>query len=323
MKRTHPSPHNGNTCAQPASRKTGASRNPYSSGNTDQSPGMPSVPTPLPSLQDLQVSAGRIRYFADLDLGELVNVPTKREDVVALSVRMDAAFGSLMDSAVSYVAEDPKTISCEMLKAVVRELALGFIGRYGALAFYSSAVVEALWSAQQRELRSGPAFMKEVGQRLAVFVEAQSGHSPQMNIDIAFTFNKHNFLSELEQLSRDLDHSSADESKTDLFLSFVRTGRYEMLGRNLRLLEEFFACEEINPHLHAKNGCAAERLSRYGARGLSSDEGESITPDWFFYTWIGWITNKSPHTVRRLIQTAGVRFRSQIAGYEKSARRNP
>jgi len=95
-------------------------------------------------------------------------------------------------------------------------------------------------------------------------------------------------------------------------LELVETGNYELLEMNLEFLEQFLRCKSDNLYLRAKNEVVADRLARYGARGLTIEDGASMTPDWFFYTWTGWITNKSPHTVRREIQTAEAKFKAEI-----------
>jgi hypothetical protein len=277
--------------------------------------GKPTTPDYLAQISDLRVSADKIRCFAELDLGELVNLPSARADLVALSIRMSAAFMSLLQSTLQLIAEDHEDISRMTLETVSRELALNFIERYGTLAFFSSDVITLLWSAQRLESAKGLKFLRQVGQSLAVFVAGPK------SVDIAFTLGKRQFLAEIEQLSRDLGEVSSNDSKAEQLIRFVRTGKYSMLRQNLRQLEQFLGCDEINPHLRARNQVVAERLAQYGARGLTIERGESITPDWFFYTWVAWIVNKSPKTVRRLIQTAETRLKSQISGYEKSYKR--
>jgi hypothetical protein len=320
--KAHSTPPNGNRRSWQRSTNDLGPASPVGLSDADASSSeYPRTPDYLAQISDLRVSAERIRHFAELDLGELVDLPSRREDLVALSIRMDAAFTSLLDSTVQLIDKDYEDISREALEAIAQELALDFIEQYGTLAFYSSDVKWALWSAQRLKSAAGPKFLRQVGQRLAVFVAAQNDSQPQKSVGIAFTLGKPQFLAELKQLSRDLGTSQSDHPKADQLLELVRTGSYERLKQNLRLLEEFLRCDKTNLYLHAKNETAAERLAQYGARGLTSEKGEPITPDWFFYTWVAWWVNKKPGTVRRLIQTAEARVRSKIAGYEKTYKR--
>jgi hypothetical protein len=180
-------------------------------------------------------------------------------------------------------------------------------------------VLRVLWSAQQLKSAKGPDFLGQVGNKLRSFVVSQKGQSPQRGVDIAFTLGKRQFLAELEQVSRELGSSWDGDSRADqLFLELIKSGRYKMLRLNLKWLEQFFGCPRINPYLHASNAVSAECLAQHGARGLTSKNGNSITPDWFFYTWVGWMVNKKPSTVRRLIQSAETKFRARVASYEKT-----
>jgi hypothetical protein len=266
----------------------------------------------LARASDLRVSADRIRYFTGLDLGELVSLPAEREDLFALSIRMEDNFTGLVDSALQLISKDHEEIAPETLEALCQDLALGFIERYGTLALCSSSVLRVLWSAQRLKSEKRPTFLRQVGRSLAIFVAAQKGRSPQRSVDIAFTLGKPQFLAELEQLSYELGASGSNDLKGDQLLRFVRTGKYEMLRQNLTWLEQFLRCDATK---------AADGLAQYGARGLTCERVQSVTPDWFFYTWVAWMVNKTPKTVRRLIQTAETKFRGQISSYEKTHKR--
>jgi hypothetical protein len=264
----------------------------------------------------VRIPAHKIQQFSEIDLGKLGDLPSSPDDLIALSMRMEESFNSVCMGADGLIAHDD--ISRSALDAIIRDLALGFIERNGALAFYSTSVLKVIHSAQRLQCESAQflrqvKFLQQVGQRLAVFVRSQKNGATQTTIDITYALNKPHFVSELQQLSREMGTSEPrpGESKAEQFLRLVESesSRYEMLGRNLLLLEQFFGCQEINPHLKAKNAIAAERLAHHGAKGLRSEEGQSITPDWFFYTWIAWRANKSPKTVRKLIQTSKRKLR--------------
>jgi hypothetical protein len=245
-------------------------------------------------------------------LGKLDYLPSGRQDLVALSIRIEAAFTSLLNLVLAVIAADHEDIPRKTLAALASSLALDFIERYGALALLSGSILEVLWEAQRPKSENGPKRLREVGQRLAIFAMAGKDASTKKTIGIAFTLCKRPFLTELQQLSRELGASDPDKPRADQMLALVETGKYEMLRMNLSYLEQFLRCQQVNPHLQAKNEVAAEQIARYGARQLTSEDENSMTPDWFFYTWIGWVTNKSPRTVRREIQTAETRFKDEI-----------
>jgi len=263
-------------------------------------------------ISDLLVPAEKIRHFAEIDLGKLANLPSRRQDLVALSIRIEAAFTSLWNLVLAVIAEDHEDIPLKTLDAVASSLALDFIERYGALAMLSGSILKVLWEAQRPKSENGPKRLREVGQRLAIFAMAGKGINTRQTIGIAFTLCKRSFLTELQQLSRELGASDSDTHRADQMLALVGTEKYPMLRMNLSYLEQFLRCQQVNPYLRAKNEVASERLARYGARGLTIQDGPSMTPDWFFYTWIGWATNKSPRTVRKELQTAETRFKNEI-----------
>lgn len=93
---------------------------------------------------DLLVTAENIQYFSEIDLGQLNDFPSARTDLVALSIRIDAAFRSLCELVREAIAQDYKAPPDAMLKVVISDLALNFIERYGALAFLSTGIVEIL-----------------------------------------------------------------------------------------------------------------------------------------------------------------------------------
>ena len=263
-------------------------------------------------ISDLLVRAERIRHFAEIDLG-LDELPSRREDLVALSIRMDAAFRSLCDAVCKSIAEEHQEIPRDSLETILSDLALNFIERYGVLAFFSTCILEILWQAQRPKCGKGPKRLRQVGQKLAIFSLAAKGRRPRKNIDISFKLNKRNFVAELEQLSRQLGRSESDEPWADQLLGLVRMGEYQMLKLNLTLLEQFLQSQETNPDLNAKNAASADRLAQYGiGKELGEKREPSLTPDWFFYTWIAWTTNKTRKTVRREVQTAETRLKRMI-----------
>jgi hypothetical protein len=259
---------------------------------------------------DLSVPADRIRYFANIDLGTLDQLPTRREDLIAISIRMEASFDILCDSVLELIAQDFDEIRHEPLEKVTTELALAFIERYGLLALMSSDLLRVLWAAQRPDSKHGPSRLREVGERLATFALANKGTDTAKTIDISFTLFKPHFLAELQQLSHELGALAPDKARADQMLDLVESGRYQMLKMNLRWLEQFLRSQGLNPYLKAKNAISADMLAEYGiGKKLGEKRQPSITPDWFFYTWMAWITNKTPKTVRREIQTAKAKLR--------------
>ena len=259
---------------------------------------------------DLSVPAERIRYFADIDLGTLDHLPSRRDDLIAISIRMEAAFGALCKSVLELIAQDFEEIPTESLEKVTTELALAFIERYGLLAFMSPDLLRVLWAAQRPDSRHGPKRLREVGKRLAIFALANKGTSTVKTVDIAFTLFKPHFLAELQELSCELGALAPDRPRADQMLDLVESGKYEMLRMNLRWLEQFLHSQELNPYLKGKNALSADMLAEYGiGKELGEKRQPSMTPDWFFYTWMAWITNKTPRTVRREIQTAKARLK--------------
>src|SRR4051794_13674227 len=142
---------------------------------------------PIP---DLSVPAERIRYFAEVDLGTLDDLPTARHDLIALSIRMGATFDALCASVLELIAQDFEEIPRGVLEAVTTELALDFIERYGLLALFSSNLLRVLWAAQRPVSKHGPKRLREVGERLAIFAMANKGTSTRKTIDIGFTLFK-------------------------------------------------------------------------------------------------------------------------------------
>lgn len=264
-------------------------------------------------LGDLSVPAERIRYFSDIDLGTLDHLPTGRDDLIAISIRMEAAFGALCNSVLELIAQDFDEIRTESLEKITTELALAFIERYGLLALMSPNLIRVLWAAQRPDSKHGPKRLREVGERLAIFALANKGTRPVKTVDIGFTLFKPHFLTELQQLSRELGALAPDRPRADQMLDLVESGRYQMLKMNLRWLEQFLRYQELNPYLKAKNAMSAEMLAEYGiGKELGEKRQLSMTPDWFFYTWMAWITNKTPRTVRREIQTAKTKLKRML-----------
>ena len=58
--------------------------------------------------RELLPSAENIQHLSEIDLGQLNNLPTARADLVALSIRMDAAFRSLCELVREAIAQDYK-----------------------------------------------------------------------------------------------------------------------------------------------------------------------------------------------------------------------
>jgi hypothetical protein len=262
---------------------------------------------------DLVVPAGKICHFAELDLGKLDYLPAGRQDFTALSIRIEAAFLTDWKSVLALVAEDHQDISQKVLGAVASKLALDFIERYGALGLLSASVIEVLWEAQRPKSENGLKRLQEVGERLAIFAKAQRGPRPMKTIGISFKLAKPDFISEIERLSRDLGDSPSIEPWADQLLGFVKMGEYTMLKLNLTWLEHFLRCQQMNPDLNGKNAMCADLLAEYGiGRVLREKREPLITPEWFFYTWIAWITNKKRSTVRREIKTAETTFKTEI-----------
>lgn len=265
------------------------------------------------SKPDLLVTAENIQYFSEIDLGQLNDLPTARADLVALSIRMDAAFRSLCELVHEAIAKDYKAPPRAMLKVVISDLALNFIERYGALAFLSTGIVEILWNTQRPNWGEGPRLLSKVGQKLVIFSMSGRALRPRKTIDISFKLCKPTFLAELDRLSRELGRSESAEPWADQLLGLVRMGGYPMLKLNLTLLEQFLRSPVKNAVLHAKNAASADLLAEYGiGKELGEKRKPCMTPDWFFYTWIAWTTNKTRSTVRREIQTAETKLKTQI-----------
>jgi hypothetical protein len=264
-------------------------------------------------VEDLIVPAEKILHFMKIDLGTLDCLPDEEQDLTALSIRMNAAFTILCNSVLELIAQDHEDIPRRVLQSVTTELALDFIERYGLLAFFSANLLTCLWPAQRPKSEGGSKCLREVGARLAIFAMAAQGVRTRKTIDIGFILFKRQFLAELQRLSSDLGALAPDQPRADQMLELVRTGQYERLGSNLRLLEEFLRSPHPNARLRAKNAISADQLAEYGiGKELREKRQTSMTPDWFFYTWIGWSTNKSPRTVRREIQTSETRFRRNL-----------
>jgi hypothetical protein len=264
-------------------------------------------------IPDLVVPAEKIRQFAEIDLGALDHLPSGRQDFTALSIRIEAAFRTDWKAVLALIAENHDDIPPKALDALAGKVALEFIERYGALGLLSPTVLEVLWEAQRPESENGLKRLHEVGERLAIFAKAQRGPRPMKTIGISFKLAKPDFISEIERLSRDLGNSVSNESWADQLLGFVKMGEYPMLKFNLAWLEEFLRCQQTNPDLNGKNAMSAELLAEYGIGKVLGEKREpSMTPEWFFYTWIAWITNKRRSTVRREIKTAETTFKTEI-----------
>jgi hypothetical protein len=262
---------------------------------------------------DVLVPGEKIQYFSELDLGQLNDFPTDRADLVALSIRMDAAFRSLCDLVREVIARYHKAPPQSMLKAVISDLTLNFIERYGALAFLSTGIVEVLWNAQRPNWSKEPRLLSKVSQKLVIFSMSGRALRPRKTVDISFKLCKPAFLSELDRLSRELGRSESAEPWADQLLGLVRMGGYPMLKLNLTLLEQFLRPLEANTGLRAKNSASADLLAEYGiGKELGEKRKPCMTPDWFFYTWIAWSTNKTRSTVRREIQTGETKLKKQI-----------
>jgi hypothetical protein len=265
------------------------------------------------SKPDLLVTAENIQYFSEIDLGQLNDFPSARRDLVALSIRIDAAFRSLCELVREAIAQDYKAPPDAMLKVVISDLALNFIERYGALAFLSTGIVEILWNTQRPNWGQGLRLLSKVGQKLVIFSMSGRALRPRKTIDISFKLCKPAFLAELDRLSRELGRSESAEPWADQLLGLVRMGGYPMLKLNLTLLEQFLRSPVKNAVLHAKNAASADLLAEYGiGKELGEKREPCMTPDWFFYTWIAWTTNKTRSTIRREIQTAETKLKTQI-----------
>jgi hypothetical protein len=263
---------------------------------------------------DLVIPAANIQSFAKMDLSKLSGLPGDLADLFALSVRLEAVFLSVLDPFLQLIAKDHEKIPREVFDEWSADLALDFIERYGVLALFSPTILRALWEAQRPTSAKGPERLRQVGQRLAIFALANKGRTPKIAIDISFKVYKPLFLRELERLSRELGNSSPDNPWADQMLHFVRAGEYPMLKFNLTLLERFLRSQETDPDPDAKNTTAVNLLAAYGrGRVLGEHVKPSMTPDWFFYTWIAWTTNKRASTVRREIQTAEAKLKRKIA----------
>jgi hypothetical protein len=106
-------------------------------------------------ISDLVVPAEKIRHFAGIDLGTLEHLPGERQDLIALSIRIEAAFRTDWKSVLALIAEDHEDIPRKVTDAVASSLALDFIERYGVLAFFSASVLEVLWEAQRPKSENG------------------------------------------------------------------------------------------------------------------------------------------------------------------------
>ena len=216
------------------------------------------------SKPDLLVTAENIQYFSEIDLGQLNDFPSARTDLVALSIRIDAAFRSLCELVREAIAQDYKAPPDAMLKVVISDLALNFIERYGALAFLSTGIVEILWNTQRPNWGQGLRLLSKVGQKLVIFSMSGRALRPRKTIDISFKLCKPAFLAELDRLSRELGRSESAEPWADQLLGLVRMGGYPMLKLNLTLLEQFLRSPVKNAVLHAKNAASADLLAEYG-----------------------------------------------------------
>jgi hypothetical protein len=270
-------------------------------------------------ITDLIVPGETIRHFLEIDLGALDSLPSGSRDLIALSLRVGRAFDTLCCRVFDFVAQEHE-IPPRAREAVATELALDFIERYGALAFFSTNLIRVLWTEQRLPVAHGAKRLQEVGKRLAIFARAQKGDKPSKSIDIGFALFKPDFLEELQELSRELGDSTSDKPRAEQMLDLVGTGKYLMLERNLSWLEQFLRSQDINPYLNeqcatsdAKNALSADLLAEYGiGRSLGEEREYSITPEWFFYTWMAWVNNKTPKTVSREIKTAKTNFKKKI-----------
>lgn len=266
---------------------------------------------------DLPISQARIRHYATLDLGQLTDLPVSPEDLVALSIAMDRRFAYLVHTVLTLLAEEHEHIAQSAFDHIRRELVLDFVERYGTLAFLSASLLRTLWAGQRlKPTRKNAQFLRDVGKRLVIFYEAQTDNLPQKHIGIAYTISKRHFLTELQQLGRCLASSLSDEPKVDQLLRFVEDGEYAMLKGNLELLKQFLRSQRPNFYLRAKNEICAERLACWGSGGIA--DGISMAPDLFYRVWIGWMTNKSPKTVDRLIHTAEKNLRTLVTSANRT-----
>lgn len=262
---------------------------------------------------DLYVSAEIIQYYAEIDLGfdELLG---RRDALVALSIRMDAAFRACWESELRLLAEEYDEVSREVLLTAVTRTAHDFIERYGVLGLFSTDVLRVFWEAQRPHCQSGPKRLRLLGQKLANFAMACKNYTTKKTIGLAFQVNKPHFLVELHQLSRELGVSGWDKPFADQIIEFVKNGDYAMLKPNLTLLQEFLRCPQINPDLNEKNAVAADLLAQFGiGKHLGERRSPSMAPDQFFCTWMGWITNKRRNTIQRQIKTAASRWRTWLS----------
>jgi hypothetical protein len=262
---------------------------------------------------DLVVRAEIIKKFQEIDLATIRDFPTGREELIALSTRMNALFSSVWMSSVALIPEEYDTVPVDVMDEVFKELALNFIERYGMLALLSTGVLNVLWRAQRLSSPHGPECLREVGQKLSIFVLASRGGKPSKTIDVAFKLFKSGFVAELERLSRALGESQSEQPWNVQLLGLVKVGEYPRLKLNLSILEQFLTSKSSNQERDGKLVTAADQLAEYGiGRLLRERRKGAMTPDCFFYTWIGWITNKSPGTVRREIQTAQSQFIKKV-----------
>lgn len=263
-------------------------------------------------ISDLLVPAGTIQHFAEVGL-DFDELPVRREELVALSIRMDAAFMSCWEADLKSLAEEHDEIPGEVAQAVMNKTVQDFIQRYGVLALFSTYVIRVFWDAQRPKCQAGPKRLRQLGQNLAIFALGFKDSKTKKSIGMPFKINKPTFLIELNQLSRDLGASEPDQPRARHLIELVKTGDYPMLKQNLRLLEEFLQYPDRNPDLNDKNSITAEMLAQYGiGKQLGERRNSSMTPNQFYYTWIAWATNKKRSTVRREIQTAAARSKAWV-----------
>jgi len=105
-------------------------------------------------ISDLLVPAEKIRYFAQFDLGKLDHLPSGRQELVALSIRIEAAFTIVMNFARAIMAEDHDDVPRKVREALAGTLALDFIERYGVLALLSGTILQILWAQALTERRA-------------------------------------------------------------------------------------------------------------------------------------------------------------------------
>jgi len=176
-------------------------------------------------ITDLIVPGETIRHFLEIDLSALDSLPSGSRDLIALSLRVGRAFDTLCCRVFEFVAQEHE-IPPRAREAVATELALDFIERYGALAFFSTNLIRVLWTEQRLPVAHGAKRLQEVGKRLAIFAMAQKAGKPCKSIDIGFALFKPDFLEELQELSRELGDSTSDQSRGEQMLDLIGTGKY-------------------------------------------------------------------------------------------------